>query len=99
MSFDWDTASKVGGTCIAAMGALVGVIYKGTHARIKKVEIAVDIKADAAELERQRDHVVKLFEENAKIRGEMTAGFATVSQNMHQMHLDIIDRLEQVRGR
>lgn len=98
MGFDWDTASKVGSGCIAAMGMLVGVIYKGTHARIKKVELKIDTKADTAELDRQRDHVIKLFEENAKIRAEMTAGFTTVTENMHKMHVDIIDRLNAPHG-
>lgn len=98
MAFDWDTASKVGGGCVTAMVALVGVIYKGTHSRIKKVELKVDTKADVTEVDRQRDHVIKLFEENAKIRAEMTSGFATVSRDMHQMHLDIIDRLDIRRG-
>lgn len=98
MNFDWDTASKIGSGSIAAMGALVAVIYRGTHARIKKVELAVDTKADNTELERQRDHVIKLFEENTKIRANMTEGFAAVSKEMHTMHLDIIDRLERTRG-
>ena len=98
MAFDWDTASKVGGTCVAAMGALVGVVYKGTHARIKRVEVAVALKADEAELLRQREHVVELFKENTKIREDMTNGFAAESKEMHTMHLDIINRLERIRG-
>ena len=98
MAFDWEIATKIGSGSIAAMGALVAVIYRGTHARIKKVELAVGTKADNTELERQRDHVIKLFEENTKIRAEMTNGFAAVSKEMHVMHLDIINRLERPRG-
>lgn len=97
MGFDWDTATKVGGSCLAAMGALVTTIYTGTQRRIKKVEVAVETKADKEELERQRNHVVDLFKENTKIREEMTAGFAALSKDMHEMHLDIIDRIN-LRG-
>lgn len=98
MSFDWDTATTVGGVCAAAIGTLGGIVLKGVNARIKKVEDVIPLKADDAELQRQRGHIVDLFEENKEIRKDMNGGFSALRDEMHTIHLDLIDRLGQLRG-
>lgn len=95
MGFDWDTSKSFIGGCFGVIGILGTALYKGTQSRIKKVEVDLDAKASEVELERARGHIVDLFKENAKIREEMTSGFSAISKDMHEMHIDIIDRLEQ----
>lgn len=95
MAFDIDTAKQVGSACAAAMGLMVGVIYKGTLRRFKKVEIDVASKADATELNRQRGHIEELYRDQKVLGTTMGNGFIKIGEDMHAMHLDIIDRIER----
>jgi hypothetical protein len=98
MSFDIDTAKQVGGACLATMGAMVGIIYKGTVSRVKKVEVAVATKADNSELLRQRDSVAELFRDQKTMSKDMSDGFLSLTNGMRDMELRIIDRIDRGRG-
>jgi hypothetical protein len=58
----------VGGT---ALTGAVGLLYKGTHARIKKVEDSIGTKVAQTEFDRQRAHVGELFEKVSDVRANM----------------------------
>jgi uncharacterized membrane-anchored protein YhcB (DUF1043 family) len=81
---DSDTAKAVVAACLAALGTTTTWLYKGTHARIKRGE---------EELNRQRDHVVALFQEVAEVRKDMNGGFEAIRKDMHAAHVDLIERL------
>lgn len=93
MALDWDTAKTVGGVFSAGIVALGGIVYRSTTARIAVLEAQQQTKADVSELVRTRDHLIKCFEENGRLREDMMNEFASVRTEMHDMHLDIIDRL------
>ena len=98
MAWDWDTAKQVGGGAIAIIGGLVGVVYRGQQARFSKLETAIALKADDEELTRQRDNIVDLFKEHARIREDMNGGFSAIREEMHAIHLDIVDRIGKLHG-
>jgi hypothetical protein len=58
----------IGGT---ALTGAVGFLYKGTHARIKRVEDKVETKVEQTEFDRQRDHIGDLFEKVGDVRANM----------------------------
>jgi len=58
----------VGGT---ALTGAAGLLYRGTHARIKKVEDAVGQKAEQTEFDRQRNHLGELFTTVSDVRERM----------------------------
>jgi hypothetical protein len=85
--------AQIGGGLIASIGALGGLLYKGIGARIRKVEGVAATKADLEEFNRQREHIIELFRENKEIRKDMNGGFSAIREEMHTIHLDLIDRL------
>jgi ribosomal protein L17 len=82
--FDNETMKYIAGTAIAALGTAIGWVRHDTNARIERGE---------EEVNRQRDHVVKLFQEIADVRKDMNGGFTAIRKDMHDAHLAIMDRL------
>jgi hypothetical protein len=98
MAWDWDTAKQVGSGAVVVIGGLIGTLYRSQQARFSKLEAAVALKADDAELIRQRNNIVELFREHAKIREDMNGGFGALREEMHTIHLDIVDRIGKLHG-
>lgn len=69
--FDSEVVKYFLGLGTALVGGLGGLLYKGTHARIRRVEEKVETKADAEELNRQRGHVAELFDRVSEVRETM----------------------------
>jgi hypothetical protein len=90
---DNETMKYIAGTALAALGTAVGWVRRDTNARIKRVEDDVKTKASEVELTRQREHVVALFQEVAKVREDMNGGFTAIRRDMHLAHVELIDRL------
>jgi len=69
--FNNDTVTWVLGLGGTALTGAVGFLYKGTHARIKRVEDKVETKVEQTEFDRQRDHIGDLFEKVGDVRANM----------------------------
>jgi hypothetical protein len=82
--FDNETMKYIAGTALAALGTAIGWVRHDTNARIERGE---------EEVNRQRDHVVKLFQEITDVRKDMNGGFEAIRKDMHAAHVDLIERL------
>jgi hypothetical protein len=68
---DGDSTKWVLGFCTTALATTGGWLYNGAQNRFKKLEAELALKADDAELNRQRDNIVKLFEKVEEVRATM----------------------------
>ena len=92
MNFD-DSFKYLLGVGAVALTSATGLLYKGTHARIKRVEDSVGKKADAEDLEHMRSAVRDLWTEMKDVRKDMNGGFESVRKDMGTIHVDIVSRL------
>lgn len=82
----WKEAAKYLWTVVAAVGAY---LWKKQDTQMRDLEKALDSKADKDEMDRQRDNISKLFDQQAALRGEMARGFGELKDIMHKGLLDI----------
>ena len=92
--------AKWAGAAATFFSACVAVIlgtWKNLNGRMRALALKVDAKADEAELIRQRDHVVELFEEQKSIRREMNEGFRGMQDTIHDLHVDLLEKFSERR--
>ena len=85
-----DNLKWIMGVIGAAFTAMFGWIYKGTHARIKRVEEIVATKADGHEMERQRDNIRGLFETMSEHERYDTERFERVMEKISQNQAELL---------
>ncbi len=68
----WGQALAAGATMLAALLGLAGLAWKVIHDRMAAQKLVVNHKAEADELNRQRDRVTKIFEKLGLVEREVT---------------------------
>lgn len=85
-------AAIVGGF-MALLGWLSTRVFHGMQRRLSAVEAKVDLKADASEMERQRDNIKDLFETQGKHREAVLTALGQHSDMLHKIHTTLLDEL------
>lgn len=88
-SFWKDAATWIAGTAVA----LISLVWADNKRRIDNLEKTINEKADKEDLDRQRDHVVSLFKEQADLRRDMNGGFSRVTELLHNGQVQILTEL------
>lgn len=73
--------------------ALVALVWADNKRRMDTFERDLSQKAGREELDRQRDHIIKLFEEQAKVRHDMNGGFQRLTDLVHEGQIKILVEL------
>lgn len=73
--------------------ALIGLVWADNKRRMDNFEEELSKKAGKDELDRQRDHIIKLFEEQAKVRHDMNGGFQRITDMLHEGQISILTEL------
>jgi len=82
--------SKVATVAASLAAALAGVVWGDAKRRVEKIESGLATKADKSEMERQRDHVERLFEKLDEQGRRFEDGFRDLSETMHAQHAELL---------
>lgn len=84
---------------IAAATALISLVWGDMRYRVHKLEQKLDLKADKDEVNRQRDNVATLYEGQTEIRREIQNTATVLKDQLHKMHVDLLERIEERKQR
>jgi len=84
--------TKVGGFFISIFAACFGV-WKHTHSRIDEIAHMITLKADSAEMDRQRDNISELFRLVNKGRDDVMELLRQQSDTLHQINVSLTSEL------
>lgn len=99
MSDDPSIWSRIAEWTAGVAVALIGLVWADNKARMKTFEEELAKKASKEDLDRQRDHIVKLFEEQAKVRHDMNGGFQRITDLIHSGQIQIMSELAKKADR
>lgn len=72
------------------LGGLMAWIFQSHRTEIAEIKAALATKADADEMDRQRDNITKLFESQVDLRNQMNGGFQSIRDLIHEGQIAII---------
>ena len=72
------------------IGVLMGLIWNSHKKELADIRAELATKADAEEMDRQRDNIAKLFDLHAKLGSDMNGGFQSLRDVFHQGQIAII---------
>lgn len=84
---------------VAAAVTLIGLVWGDMRYRVHKLEQKLDLKAEKDEVNRQRDNVATLYEGQTEIRREIQMTATLLKDQLHKMHLDLLERIEERKQR
>jgi formiminotetrahydrofolate cyclodeaminase len=83
MPFDSETWAKIAGGAATLAATLAGMVWKDTTKKL-------DGKADKEDVDRHRDHIVKLFEKLEEHARSDSEHFAEIMQSIHSNHVELL---------
>jgi hypothetical protein len=82
-------ATGAAGLCTA----LVSLVWADYRKRVDKVEAELDTKADKTEMDRQRDHIGKLFDKLEEHARRSEDGQRQIMATIHSNHSQVLTAL------
>lgn len=98
-SFWKDVVTWVAGGAVT----LIGLVWADNKRRVDNLEAKVDKinegKVDQDEFDRQRDHIAKLFDQQADLRKDMNGGFQSIRDLIHTGQMQVMSELAKKADR
>lgn len=92
MPFDSDTWSKIAGGAATIAASLAAMVWKDTTKKL-------DSKADKEDVDRHREHIVKLFEKLEEHARSDSEHFAEIMQTIHVNHVELLREVSKKADR